>query len=60
MSRNPFGPEVPKPVSGCPECTRLVNRRASFRQEHNLTRVTDINVLLWRHHQQQHAGPVSV
>lgn len=47
--RSPFGPPVPDPVDGCAACAELADRRANYRAKHDMTRVTDINVYMWRH-----------
>lgn len=52
--RNPFSPPVAQPYAGCAKCTELADRRAAFRQEHDLSKVTDINVLLDRHQSSEH------
>lgn len=59
VRRDPFGPPVAEPFPDCPECLGLAVRRAAFRQENDLSKVTDINVLLGRHQEQDH-GRVNV
>jgi hypothetical protein len=45
----------PQPVPGCQECLDLARRRCAARQVHDLSGVTDCNVLLRRHRDQAHS-----
>jgi len=49
-----FLPPLPQPVGGCEECRRLAHLRQLAREACDRSRVTDMNVLLRRHHVEAH------
>lgn len=49
-----FLPPLPQPVGGCEECRRLAQLRQQARETCDRSRVTDMNVLLRRHHFEAH------